>query len=726
MLRDVESTPPLGVSLLTLFAVGVISLLGQVVLLRELLVAFYGSELIYILGFGFWLLWSASGVLAGGAFPGNEARSLGPLLMAAALLVPVSTSAIRSIRVLFTGTPGAYLPFPLQMAGMAGCLLPFGFVCGLLFQRAAAFYLNHRRTLAGAYAIEGLGGLAGGAGAAIFPATGLSNLAAAIICGIIAASAAMAVIGPGRKIGIWTSWILALLLASVFLFEQRLDRRLTAFNHPDVVSSVDTPYGRTTISRRHGQVAVFENDGLVFETQGTGAEEFVHSAAIQVVKPETILILGGAAEGLVLQALKHHPVRIDDVELDRRAYRVVADFLPDEIRASLNDEAVNIVFADPRRFVEETRKVYDLLISGMPEPSSGQANRYYTREFFRACRVRLSRGGVLAVRLRGAENLWSPALARRMSSIHQALSDEFTDVLFLSGSSSIVLASNRRLVRDAETAAGRWRARNIQARLVSPAWFRYVLTNDRLRHISAKLSAFPSAPNTDARPACYQFTMVVWLSRFFPSLALSSLPGARPVVKAAVLLWLMLLGTAFLSRRSLRASGVLLAGISGFAGMVLESALVLAYQTRTGVLYQDLGILLCLFMAGLALGAGGLERVRRKGVWLDRPQGFVILSGSIFVCLLSALLLWAGSWTGLLSTGVLMAAGGVSVGSVFAFAALRGLQDQWAVIAPLYGADLAGGCAGAVAAALVLLPVLGLAATVLVAAGVLAAALAAA
>ena len=50
---------------LALFIIGFLSILGQVVLLRELNVAFYGSELIYTLALGFWLLWTATGAASG-------------------------------------------------------------------------------------------------------------------------------------------------------------------------------------------------------------------------------------------------------------------------------------------------------------------------------------------------------------------------------------------------------------------------------------------------------------------------------------------------------------------------------------------------------------------------------------------------------------------------------------------------------------------------------------
>jgi len=46
---------------LELFVIGLVSLLGQIVLLRELSVASYGVELIYLLGMACWLIGSSLG-----------------------------------------------------------------------------------------------------------------------------------------------------------------------------------------------------------------------------------------------------------------------------------------------------------------------------------------------------------------------------------------------------------------------------------------------------------------------------------------------------------------------------------------------------------------------------------------------------------------------------------------------------------------------------------------
>jgi hypothetical protein len=61
------------------------------------------------------------------------------------------------------------------------------------------------------------------------------------------------------------------------------------------------------------------------------------------------------------------------------------------------------------------------------------------------------------------------------------------------------------------------------------------------------------------------------------------------------------------------------------------------------------------------------------------------------------------------SITILLLFTGFLVAAVFAFASLYGVENQQAIISPLYAADLIGGGFGAVLASLMLIPVIGLA-----------------
>jgi spermidine synthase len=696
-----------------LLLIGFVSILGQVVILRELSVAFFGVELIYILALAIWLLGTAAGASFG-------RRSFIPSIPRVSLLLGIFNTLliadfafIRASRLIFGAVPGAYLPFFQQIFAMTIALMPVSFMLGLLFQWTARQYVSFKRTLAGAYAIESAGGLAGGLASTLLLKFGVQNFSIALLCVLISLGSLFFYKKKDRY-PLSRFWLVGLSFLMLLMLwkSPEIDRWMTGWNHPNLVAVKDTPYSRIAISRLSGQISVFENDALAFESEGTAAEEFVHLAKLQRPGPKRVLVLGGGIEGIVYELTKHPLESIDYVELNRFLITLAQGFLPEKISRSLNADNVRVIFADPREFLENCG-TYDLILVGMPEPASGQSNRFYTREFFRHCASRLSPEGILAFRLRSAENLWSPQLTQRNTSIYRALKAIFPEVLVLPGVTNIFFSSAGMLTRDPEILISRLTERPIETRMVTPAYIRYLYTNDRYREISDILSRGAAPINTDVRPICYQYTLAIWLSKFFPVLALVDLtayPGQNPALLGGALLITIILLIVALHRITFRR--VLLAAIAGFLGMVMETTLILYYQIHRGILYQDLRILLMAFMAGLALGAFVVDRRKRTA------PGGVIISRYVGISLLISFLLmniglgWAfGAFYSaeLWSITILLLFTGFLVAAVFAFASLYGVENQQAIISPLYAADLIGGGFGAVLASLMLIPVIGLA-----------------
>jgi spermidine synthase len=694
--------------ILWLLAIGLISMLGQVVLLRELNVAFFGSELIYILALGVWLIWTATGAALGRKGTRPQGSRVRLLLILHGCALPLAIAFVRGLRPLFGAVPGAYLPFQTQLLSMALALLPVGILLGLLFQWAAKLYVEKGRTLAGAYAIESAGGLAGGLLATLLFRFGLQNLTAAMICALLSLAAACHPWRPRRPR--WAAPLAAaaaLPVLAALWWSGSIDHMLTSWTHPALERSADSPYGRVTIERVDGQISLFENDALTYESEGTAAEEFAHLAAIQHPDPRAILLLGGGAEGLLSELLLHRPARIDYVELNELLLELLTPLLPDRQRLALADGSVNITIADPRRYLGGDRR-YDLIMIGMPEPASGQANRFYTEEFFALCAGQLKPGGILALRLPGAENLWTPHRLRRAASIRNSLRATFTDIVILPGVTNIFLASRRPLSRDPAPLAERLLEREIGGRLVIPAYVHYLYTNDRFHEISRLMDGERAPVNSDLRPVCYQYTLMIWLSKFFPMLTMLELPDPGPsAFFRAPWVWIsagaLVLSLLFCRRRP-GCRRALLAAVAGFAGMILETTLILNYQIQRGVLYQDLGLLLTAFMAGLAAGAALMARRRAPG----RMTGGALLAGLAALAVLAYLLLEAGMVGGLPSSSLLLLAAGMLVAAIFSHASLHRMPDQRLVISPLYASDLLGGAIGSLAATLFLIPAFGL------------------
>jgi len=690
---------------ISLFIIGFISIFGQVAILRELNVAYYGVELIYILAIGMWMFWSSLGAFVGRRGRVPSSNRLGWLFIAFGLLLLAEVAFIRGSRVLFGGIPGTYLPFGHQMAAMALALLPVGVGLGLAFQWAAKIYVSvSPRTLAMAYGIESLGGILGGVLATLLMALGISNLAAFVLCALVSAGASLLPV-DGRK----HRWMTAAAVAAMVVFfiglfmVDRLDREMTAWNHPDVIESRDSPYSRITLAGREGQLVVFENDVLSFETEGTAAEEFAHLAALNHPAPKRVLVSGGGVEGLIHEVRKYGTLSIDYVELNPALLKIAQKHLPEAFRA----DNARVIEADPRAFLE-TAEPYDVILSGMPEPVSGSSNRFYTREYFRLCSEKLTPDGVFAFRLPSLENLWTRFLTYRNTSIYNALKAEFEDVVVLPGVTNTFVAANKPLIRDPDPLAKRFRQKHIQSRLISGEYVHYLYTNDRFFEIVSLLTSTDAPGNTDIRPICYQYSTLLWLSKFLPDIINQNpaqLRSAASITAAAVIL-LVVLSIGFFSFRSRMGSRrVLVVFFAGFLGMLAETLLILHYQVKSGVLFQNIGILFTAFMAGLTAGAVGMARFRPSP---SQTVGKSIAAGFGVLSLVLVWVLKVGYAETLLSVSFLLFISGGLVAALFSYVSLSVDKDQKSTVSPLYAADLLGGCIGSIIASLILIPFFGM------------------
>jgi spermidine synthase len=697
--------------ILSLLAIGFVSLLGQVVILRELLVTFYGVELIYALAIGLWLFWSGLGVFLFQKTRPSQNR-IALLFFFLALTFPLDVLFIRQGRSLFAAVPGAYLSFPEQLFILLSSLCPIGLALGLLFQWVARRWTGAGKSLAAAYAVESLGGLLGGLASTFFFHWGLTSLALILACSLAC------LVGPlfYRNLSLplrWTGALFFLFLSALLFWADPLEGTLAAWSRPGLIGFKDTPYGRISITRLAGQMAVYDNDVLLFETQGREAETFSHLAALQHPGPLRRMLVLGGVDGTVQELIKYRPERLDWVELNRPGLDLILSSLPEEMTRPLNHESVYRFFDDPRRFLKKSGP-YDLIVLAVEGPVSGQANRFYTREFFALCARRLAPAGLLALRLNSGENFWTPAMQNRLGSIYSALKTVFPQVLVLPGGTNVLTASFAPLPQSPELLIRRWESLGLATTLVGPPFIRYLFSNDRFFDIQEKMKNRSAPPNSDLRPLCYRQTLLIWLNRFFPSLnALSWLDKPEALsfwgwmvitaLSLAVFLWCRFW------KGSLRR--VLLAGMSGFLGMILESVLILYYQVKAGVLYQDIGLLLTSFMAGLAIGAWAIEKGLSKTgnrIGKIRIRSLVLLLGLMVLAGTAALMMQSNFEIGLLETVLLLTASGFVVAGIFVCAGRSGGAGQEASVAPVYGADLWGGCLGALTAGILLVPFWGL------------------
>ncbi|MCX7816698.1 MAG: hypothetical protein N2317_04195 [Syntrophales bacterium] len=700
--------------ILVLYVTGLVTLLSQVVLLRELTVTFYGVEFIYLVSIAFWLLWGGIGATLSRRVLLPTPGTLPALLLAFTIVLPVVIVFIRGTRPLLGIVPGSYMQLHTQVIVAALSLLPVAIISGPLFTIATRNYLDARKekvSIARAYAIECAGGLTAGILATITLSLGIQNLQLGIICTLTTAVTGTYVSSKSPLNQKYLP-IFVLLTASTLglaTYTTSLDFKMTKWNHPRLLTSQDTPYGRISVTQYFSQLTIFENDALTTDTETPEGEIPIHLSALQHPNPKHVLLLGGGTKGYLKEILKHKPIRIDYVELDKKMMDILIPLLPEDIAKSFVDPRVKITFTDPRRFLKSAQQ-YDLIIIGMPEPSSGSTNRFYTEEFFRLCAASLKENGVLSLSLRGGENFWTPLMMMKMQSIIGALRSVFSEVEILPGTVNVILASPTRFPATYETLITRLHERNIRGKFLNPDYIRYIYTNDRYE--AAKNMSYSSAIpiNRDIQPICYRFALLVWLSKFLPELNKESF---IPALEKHIILWftLILILTSvlplFLALRRLGSVPLLIAFYSGMMSMVMETILLLYYQVKAGVLFRDVGLLLTSFMGGLTFGAWAGENLREKHHII-----VLLLLNPVFL-IGTHIFIYTGVEPEIITTLVLLGTGGFFSGILFALASTMTKKNGREAVFGLYGTDLLGGCVGSILCCAFLIPFLGLDTTML-------------
>ena len=569
-------------------------------------------------------------------------------------------------------------------------------------------------TLAKAYAIESAGGIIGALASTVFLDYGISNFSTAAVCCLC-----LVLIVLYYSFLLQNSLLTSLSMAAaivflfVLVFSDYIDSAMTSWDHPYLIESRDTPYNRVTVTSPEKQICVFEDDVLSYESQSVTAEEFVQLSALQTTNLNNILVLGGGYAGIVYELLKLPVKRIDYVELNKDLINVLQIHLPVKLSYALQDGRVNLIYNDPRKFLQEGHS-YDMILVGMPEPMSAQTNRFYTKEFFKECSGSLNKNGILSFKIQSSENIWTEQLVKRNAGIYNAVKTAFTNEIVLPGVVNIFIASNSDLTTNPELLTTRFNDRNLECRLVSPQYINYTYTNDRYKEIRSLLLTGVHNVNSDFHPVCYSYTISLWLSKFFSGLEFPKdlLPGTSklwesPWIYLFIILFIVLF---YFTRKSGSVKRFTIVFAAGFIGMVLEIILILLYQNKNGILFRDIGLLIMAFMAGLAIGAYLINRVfvmLKKRTTLQSWLGNILFIKYAILIFLIYLLIEADLMSSLFIISFALMADGIMVAAIFAFASLYRVTDQQIVVTQLYTADLLGGCLGSLAASLLLIPVFG-------------------
>ncbi|MDP6504606.1 MAG: hypothetical protein QF886_13370, partial [Planctomycetota bacterium] len=653
-----------------------------------------------------WLLWGGLGSFSKTKYIPTKG-SLAFYVAWLALAAPVCVVLTRFSRLLlpFGSLPGLSYTITLSLALLFLPCWPIGAAF-----RVGTALIGREGGAAGSariYFIESVGAFLGGGATTYLLLGNVPGFPMLAIGGAVLAGVTWLILRPRKPYLVAGTFILCLLLA---LFSGPIDARSRAiqFSGYSLTAQRESRYEHLAIGSVGEQNIFFQNGVVSSQFPDPGLqEEMIHWLMLAHERPAQVLALGAGAIPFVPEIFKHPSVKeLDIVEPDGEAVGLLRASLPEAQQTLLDDERARWHTEDTRARVEGSEGKYDVILHTYSEPLNASINRLFTREFFLSARKALRPGGILALSIPSSANYLTPEIAYTNASVVMALKKSFSEVALVAGKRMILLASSDVLNLDPQLLKKRYRSRGIENEVIVPSNFPYYLSQSRRRAVEIRLENIRAVEvNTDMNPVSYFYTWRVWLSMFVsPSHFVGLAFAATVLCYAAGRIWRL--------RKSedITPEGLLIFAI-GASAMSIEVVILMTFQSLSGSLYWQLGILLGSFMAGLSAGCGLFSNRRLIPA---RPRRFMAAAILLFVgysWALSAILPVAGElfegWY-LASFSALLALDGLLVGVTFPLAVA--VQRQPA--ASLYAADLWGAALGAFVTGAFLVPMLGLARTV--------------
>lgn len=470
------------------FLLGAVSIISQTVFLREIATLFYGNELFYSFGLGFWLLFTGCGSLLATKFSSlkNKKGAVWIILAGLPFIIAILIIFLRLLTATFIPA-GELSGLGLSFSWAALCLLIFCLPLGAIFP-LAVFAWRRKNAANQGYLGETLGFAFG---------------------------------------GLFFSFVLA---TTQFPLTIKLSQATLKWRYPGISNVINSKYNQIVVSQASGQKNFFLNGQLAFTSQeGWENQQLLALIAPFTEKPKKALVLGSpnlAKE--IKRGLSSE--RIDFLEIDEQLFKLEKDLL---------GEGVNSVIADPRKFLNENQDHWDLIIFALGNPQTLLNNRYFTQECFESVKRGLSENGIFVLTFYLPTDYQSKEAALFAGSIYQTLNYSFPSFQLLTPQDQLVFILGTSNVE-------------VKKPHADPLWQNYFLDqfdDEKRDEILKNLSSEGVEINSDSNPVAFFYQQLFWQTIFsfkLPKLILKS------VNFLPLLLLILLIGLVARGKKELR------------------------------------------------------------------------------------------------------------------------------------------------------------------------------
>ena|GEM_PF-3247655 len=718
--------------------VGVASIFVQMIFIRRLIGLFGSSEILYALILTIWLVqtgfWSWCADLWRSLSAEIVRRRLA-LLYGLLTMLFLYYPCLGSLKGLFFDNYG---PVPLSHVAVFSfvvLILPTLFP-GMAF--AALFRLRKAddsdATVGEAYLFDSLGfAVAGAALTILFSVTGQDWALILLLASVAVARFTRLGLGnKARAIGILAFTLLCITSAffigkSILVwYGDRVEGRECSDSYYYRVdeSSESTrmaalsPYGHVEAVSDSLSLNIYYNSQRVSTFPDPPTEELIAIPLAMCGDAGTVCVIGNSCDGKALFAAHDPTLEVIQVEPDPVLCNIFQRTLSDALVSPGAADRFSLAHADPVDFLHDLTQRCDLIYINYSHVTSVAEGVFYNREFFELARSKLSPGGVLAFSTQCGENFVQPERLEFIKNLYVTLTAAFPKAVILPGENAMLIGGmeQSRLTDDAYEILAALSAYQDRLTYVSEAYLPDRLSEFRRLKLDALLAEIDGEEVTAAKPGQHLLNTMIEMDKFsgIDSKILRQIRAMPGSITFAVAILPLIMPLGFAFARSKRLNLLVPAFFAGWWGLSSEILLLVLYQSIAGNLYSRLGLLVGLFMLGIAAGAWAGERVTQTRTGIVEVLKYVLISGMLLalaMALLVPILLTdidrravAEYMIYLLAVVSGVIPGGTFNLSVGRFAQLHEKESP----GRFYGADLFGAALGGLVTTVLILPLLGI------------------
>lgn len=223
-----------------------------------------------------------------------------------------------------------------------------------------------------------------------------------------------------------------------------------SFRISEIVYSGKTKYQDVLIADTYNWGWILVLDGAIQSAEDDEAlyhEMLVQPAMLRHPDPQHVLIIGGGEGATLREVLVHGCVKTATmVDLDEQVVNLCRQHLTGWHRGVFADKRTKLVYQDGRKFVENGKQKYDIVIIDIVDMlDNGPAQSLYTKQFYQLLRNRLKPGAIVAIQgleFSFLDNKPHAALYRTLRSVFSEVHSYRVDIPSFLSSWGFMIASD--------------------------------------------------------------------------------------------------------------------------------------------------------------------------------------------------------------------------------------------------------------------------------------------